>query len=263
MSRRFNPGAAIGSPAVARTLIAAAVPRLVARRDRGSLALARALRTTALGRVPNEERDWARRIEERRRELLSSGRSSEVSNLEFEGSMEISAATHWVSLPPPWCLFLMRLVRELGPRSSLELGSGLGISGAYQAAALKLHGAGRLVTMDAAAPWAEAAEEGFAELGIDDTVELRLGDIEDTLSAVLDDVAPLDYAFIDAEHTEDATIAYFEALTPRLAAGAVVVVDDVTWPESGRLAWRAIRHRPRVAKAVGLGRVGVVVIAEG
>jgi len=242
--------------------MAAALPRLVTRRDRSSRALARALRTAALGRVPAEERAWAQRIEARRRELLSRQATTDVSNVEFEGPMEVSAAAWWLSLPPVWCAFLMRLVRELGPRSAVELGSGLGISGAYQGAALREEGTAGLVTLDASEAWAELAREGFAELGLADTVVLRLGDIAQTLPGVLVEIAPLDYAFVDAEHTEEGTIAYFDAIAPHLAPGAVVVIDDVTYPEQSRRAWRAIRRRPAVARALWLGRVGVVLASD-
>lgn len=108
----------------------------------------------------------------------------------------------------------------------------------------------------------EAAERGFAQLGLAERVELRRGDIEATLPGVLAEVPELGYAFVDAEHTEEATIAYFDALCPRLRPNAVVVIDDVTWPDSGRRAWRTIRRRPRVARAIGLGRVGVVVMSD-
>jgi predicted O-methyltransferase YrrM len=173
--------------------------------------------------------------------------------------MEVSEVAWWLSLPPVWCRFLMRLVGEVGPRSALELGSGVGISGAYQAAALRDDEERRLVTLDASEDWARLAREGFERLNLAETVELRLGDIAETLPGVLDEVAPLDYAFVDAEHTEEATVSYFDAIAPHLAPGAVVVVDDVTYPEQSRRAWRVIRARPRASRAVGLGRVGVVI----
>jgi predicted O-methyltransferase YrrM len=239
--------------------MAAALPRLVMRRDRPSAALARSLRSAASGRIPSEEREWARRIEAHRASLLADERVTHVSNLEFEQLMEIREAAWWLSLPPVWCRFLMRLVSELRPRTGLELGSGVGISGAYQAAGLRGTGDGRLVTLEASEDWAEVAREGFARLGLADTIQVRLGDIADTLPAVLEETGPLDYAFIDAEHTEKGTIMYFDALAPHLVPGAVVVVDDVTHPEPSRRAWRAIRARPAVARAVGLGRVGVVI----
>jgi len=54
-----------------RVLMAASLPRLAARPDAASRALRRALWTTALGRVPREERAWIARIEARRAEMAS------------------------------------------------------------------------------------------------------------------------------------------------------------------------------------------------
>lgn len=256
---RIDPGAVLASSVGARTLMASAVPRLATRRDRSARAVARALRDVASGRVPPDEGEWSRRIEARRAALLADQRATRVSNTEFEGAMEVSEVAWWLSLPPVWCRFLMRLVSEVAPRSALELGSGVGISGAYQAAALRDDEERRLVTLDASEDWARLAREGFERLGLAEKVALRLGDIAETLPGVLDEVAPLDYAFVDAEHTEEATVAYFDAIAPHLAPGAVVVVDDVTYPEQSRRAWRVIRARPRASRAVGLGRVGVVI----
>lgn len=128
----------------------------------------------------------------------------------------------------------MRLVRELHPRSCLELGTGF----AYQAAALELNGAGRLTTLDVAAPWATIAERRFAELGLDEKVELRRGTIDETLDGVLQDASPVDYAFLDAEHTEVATIKHFDGVLPVLASGAVV------------------------SRGLAMGRMGIAVISD-
>src|SRR5262245_28387124 len=52
------------------------------------------------------------------------------------------------STSPFWCLFLFKLIRATHPSVCLELGTGVGISGAYQAAALKVNGQGKLTTME-------------------------------------------------------------------------------------------------------------------
>ena len=44
--------------------------------------------------------------------------------------------------------FLYLLAREFKPQLALELGTNVGISSAYQAAALKLNGRGKLVTLE-------------------------------------------------------------------------------------------------------------------
>jgi predicted O-methyltransferase YrrM len=230
--------------------MAAALPRLAGRRDRASRSLATALRTTALGRVPPQERAWIERIEARRRELASVGRAPSY----------LPVASRWMSVPPAWGVFLMRLLRELCPRSCLELGTGFGISAAYQAAALELNGAGTLTTLEAADQWAGIAQQGLSTMELDARVELELGPIADTLQGVLKRTAPVDYALLDAEHTERATVEQFDALVPHLSATAVVVVDDIAWSKEMRSAWRTISRRERISIPLGLRRVGIAVV---
>jgi predicted O-methyltransferase YrrM len=225
--------------------MAASAARLAARRDRACRALFRALWTTALGRIPHDEQEWIGRIEARRAELAS---------------REISPFARWASIAPVWGRFLMRTVRELSPRSCLELGTGFGISGAYQAAALELTGGGSLTTMERIEGLGAIAQEGFSRLGLDRRVDLRLGSIDDSLGGVLADAGQIDYALLDADHTENATVAQFATLLPHLSEGAIVIVDDINWTEEMRRAWKSIAGNEGVAAKLALRRVGIVVI---
>jgi predicted O-methyltransferase YrrM len=182
-----------------------------------------------------------------------------------DGATELAQAWHvarWASIPPVWGRLLTRLVRELAPRSLLELGTGLGLSGAYQGAALELNGDGRLVTLDVHEA-GRIAERGFGELGLAGRIEHVPGYIDETLPGVLDRHGPVDFAFLDAEHTEAATVRHFDLVLPHLTAGAVVVLDDTNQTEEMRRAWRTVIANPRVTLAVPLRRVGVVAVAGG
>jgi predicted O-methyltransferase YrrM len=254
-----------------RAVMAVSVPRLAARRDRPSQALMRALGAAAAGRSSAEESRWAARIEERRGQLVTSGAVVRTTIRDApepdgsppqEASMAVSQGSAWMSLPETWCMFLMRLIRELRPRSCVELGTGFGISGAYLAAALELNEAGHLTTFDRAGGVARIAEEGFSVLGLAQRVNLAMGPIDRTLEQALEGQATIDCALVDAEHTEEATMRHFEALLPFLSAGAVVVFDDLNWEAWGmRRAWRRIRNHRRVSVAIGLRRMGAVVVS--
>jgi predicted O-methyltransferase YrrM len=252
--------------------MAGSAPRMALGRGAPSRRLASALASTAFGRIPADEREWIGRIEERRRELFSrqtctdAGFALEPDGLPewarpFDQSIPVFATTAFLSIPAIWGRFLMRVVRELQPRSCLELGTGVGISTAYQAAALELNGAGRLVTLDAAESWATVAREGFHHLGLEARIELRLGWIQSSVTEVLERRAPIDYAFVDAEHQEDPTRGYFETLLPYLSERAVVVFDDIGLSRLMRRGWRGIRRHDRVGTAVGLGRMGAAVVS--
>jgi len=261
-----------GSPAVIRGRMASALPLLATRRDATSRAIARALASTALGRLPAEEREWVARIEDRRR-LLAARQGDTRADfgpqpdglpewaVPFERPIPTWGATALLSIPPDWGLLLMRLVRELRPRSCLELGTGFGMSTAYQAAALELNRAGSIVTLDAAREWSAIAQEQLAALGLGHRVEQRVGQIAETLDRALQDAAPVDYAFVDAEHVADPTREYFERLVGGLSRPIVIVFDDIGFPRQMRFAWKAIKEHDRTALAIGLTRLGIVVAA--
>jgi predicted O-methyltransferase YrrM len=223
-------------------------------------AIAAALRDTALGRMPAEERAWAARIEARRSELpMLIAEAGPPERDHAERLAEATEAARWMSVPPVWGRFLMRLVRELAPHSCLELGTAFGLSAAYQAAAIELNGEGRIVTLDQEA-LTEIAGPRLGSLGLGDRVELIGGLIENTLATALERAAPVDYALLDADHTEEGTLIAFDAIAPHLAGDAVIVLDDINWTDGMRRAWSAIERRSGVA-TVALRRVGIAVVA--
>jgi predicted O-methyltransferase YrrM len=237
-------------PSAAHRAVMLAASRRPGRGDASSSAIARALSTSALGRFDAGEREWVDRIEERRARIPASA----------SGPEDIRrACPHW-SIPRVWGRFLMRLVRELRPASCMELGVGFGMSGAYQAAALALNGEGTLACLDQEEDLAAIAREGFTELGLDSQVTMRMGPIGETLTGAAEEAAPIDYAYIDAEHTEDATYGNFEELLPHLSPGAVVAIDDIQVDAGMARAWARIAESRHVAFALGVRRIGLVVV---
>jgi predicted O-methyltransferase YrrM len=139
------------------------------------------------------------------------------------------------------------------------MGTSVGVSAAYQAAALRLNGYGSLVTLEGATSLADIAKNNFQQLGLD-TVEVVVGRFQDTLPDVLASRQPVDYVFVDGHHDEQATLAYFEQILKFLAETALIVFDDIAWSEGMKRAWNTIAHDRRVGVAVDLGEVGLSVI---
>jgi predicted O-methyltransferase YrrM len=164
-----------------------------------------------------------------------------------------------LSKPPSWCNFLFRLLRTTGSERCIEMGTAVGVSGAYQATALQLNGHGRLVTLEGAQAIAEIARSNFQRLGLD-SVEIVVGRFDETLPKVLTETQPVDYVFIDGHHDERATVAYFEQILPFLADSALLVFDDITWSDGMARAWKTIAGDRRVGVAVDLGPVGLCVV---
>jgi predicted O-methyltransferase YrrM len=162
------------------------------------------------------------------------------------------------SKSPLGALLLFRLVRELRPAHALELGTNLGISAAYQAAALALNGGGELHTIEGAPRLAALARAHLASLGL--AAEVHEGRFSDVLPGLLARTAPLDYVFIDGHHDGPATVGYFAQIHPALGPGALVVFDDIAWSAGMAEAWRTVRADPRVRVAIGLGTMGACLV---
>ena len=266
-------GRARQSPVGARARMAAAAPRLALSGDRTGRAIARAVRDASLGRVDEGDRSWVERIEARRERLLAergaTGPAFDPGGSGPDGAFSmgqqqttVGVASAFMSLQRAWCLLLFRLVRELRPRSCLELGTGFGISGSYLAAALERNGEGRLTTLEGSEDWARHALEGFRELRLAELVDLRVGPIAESLLDLPDAAGSFDLAFIDAEHQAEATLEEFDAVARLLTPGAVVVIDDVNW-EPVRRAFDRLGGDERVSLAVAVGRLGLIVTTSG
>lgn len=163
-------------------------------------------------------------------------------------------------MPRIWGRLLLRLMVELRPSTCLELGAGFGVSGLYQAAGLALNGHGRLHTLDREPTLIPIAREGFTELGLEHWIEFTVGPIGETLPRVAAAAAPIDYALIDAEHSEEATVFNFDTLRPHLAPGAIVAIDDILSTGEMQRAWETIRARPGNALTMNLRRLGIVCV---
>ena len=249
--------------------MAAALVRLLPDRDPGTRPIRAALRSAVAGRANEGEAAWIERIEARRLELRAAEQRTRTPDYGAPsangGGFELSGpettmgiASVMMSLAPPWCPLLMHLVRERDPRSCLELGTGFGISAAYQAAALALNGHGELTTLEGSPEWAESAAATFAALGLD-RIEQRVGPIAETLEDAAARRSPVDLVFVDAEHDGDATVAYFHTLLPHLADAALLIFDDADWSGVRRAVNEVARH-PRVTTTTRIGRLAALAV---
>jgi predicted O-methyltransferase YrrM len=251
-------------------IFAKALPRVAARRVRrsshpGAHALAQAIDAVrGRGIAPNEAA-WIERIERRRAQFGAESDRIELGERPVPGYPREVSPFHLArvaSIHRPWGAFLLRLVRELRPRSSLELGTAIGISAAYQGSALELNEEGSLRTIEGTARLAEFARETLDQLQISRVAVIE-GRFDEVLEEVLVEAAPIDFAFLDAGKTREQVLPLFERLLPRLAPGAAVVFDDIHWSREAKRAWDEVRSHPQVDLSVDLRRLGACLMGAG
>jgi caffeoyl-CoA O-methyltransferase len=126
---------------------------------------------------------------------------------------------------------LAMLVKLLGARRLLEIGTFTGYSST--AMALALPPDGRIVCCDISKEFTDVARRAWAAAGIEDRIDLHLAPALETLDALLAEgkAGTFDLAFIDADKTTYR--GYVEASLLLVRAGGLIAIDNVLW--SGRV----------------------------
>jgi caffeoyl-CoA O-methyltransferase len=127
-----------------------------------------------------------------------------------------------MQIAPEQGAFMTWLARLMGARHALEIGTFTGYSAICIARGLPEDG--KLLCLDFSEEWTAIAQEAWAETGLDDRIELRLGPAEETLSTIAPE-GQFDLAFIDADKASYET--YVNLVHARLRQGGVVLVDNV------------------------------------
>lgn len=197
------------------------------------------------------------RVEALRGELLASDEVLAVAGSSRTETVRDVARVS--SVPHRKAMLLFHLIRRWRPQSCLELGACLGISGAYQGAALALNGTGTLVTIEGSPARADRAARNLARLGLDNA-QVVSGLFHEVLPPVLPEVAPIDFTFIDGHHDEQATIDYYDRIRPFLSPRSIVVFDDIRWSDGMKRAWSTLRSRPGACATVNRRQVGVLLL---
>jgi len=127
-----------------------------------------------------------------------------------------------MQIAPDQGAFMSVIARAIGARRAIELGTFTGYSAICIARGL-VEG-GTLVACELSEDYAQTAQRWFAEAGVQERIELRLGPALETLRALPADES-FDLAFIDAD--KENYPDYYEECLSRLRPGGMVLVDNV------------------------------------
>jgi predicted O-methyltransferase YrrM len=130
---------------------------------------------------------------------------------------------HNMQIGPDQGAFMALLVRLIGARRILEIGTFTGYSST--AMALALPPDGLITCCDVSRAWTDIARQAWADAGVAHKVELRLAPATETLATLKDD--SVDLAFIDAD--KPSYDAYYEGCLRVVRAGGVILIDNVLW----------------------------------
>lgn len=145
-----------------------------------------------------------------------------------------------MQIGPDQGALLQVLVRLLGARRCIEVGTFTGYSSL--AVALALPPNGRIVCCDVSEEWTAIARRYWKKAGVDKKIDLRIAPALQTLNGLK---GSFDFAFIDADKPN--YWKYYERCLKLLRKGGLIAVDNTLWggsvinPEKQSESTRALR----------------------
>lgn len=132
-----------------------------------------------------------------------------------------------MQIAPDQAQFMTLLVRMIGARRAIEIGTFTGYSAL--AIARGLPSDGSLIACDISHEWTRIAQRYWEQAGLAHKIDLRLGPALDTLNALIaaGEAGRFDFAFIDAD--KPALPEYYEACLTLIRRGGLIAVDNVLW----------------------------------
>jgi len=134
------------------------------------------------------------------------------------------------------------LIQESRAKSILEVGTSYGYSTLWLAEAARATG-GSVTTLELQQNKIDYARTQLGKARLAQFVDFRVGDALATLN---DLPGPFDFVLLDL--WKDAYVASFRLIYPKLADGALIVADNMLYPERARADANAYRETVRAAK---------------
>jgi caffeoyl-CoA O-methyltransferase len=127
-----------------------------------------------------------------------------------------------MQIGPEQAALMQLLVRAIGARRCIEIGTFTGYSAL--AVALALPPGGRIVCCDVSEEWTAIARRHWKMAGVAGKISLRLAPALETLKTLR---GKFDFAFIDADKTNYAN--YYERCLKLVRRGGLIAIDNTLW----------------------------------
>ena len=200
------------------------------------------------------------RIEHLRHELLRKNEKLDIVDLGAgsgtgaTNQRSIQSIARYAAKPKKWGQLLFRLVQHYQPQNIIELGTSLGLTTAYMAAAKS---SATVITIEGSPAIAKEADYHFHSLKLKNIRQLT-GNFDEQLAPALMQMQQIDFAFIDGNHRLHPTLWYFEQLLPYTNEYSILVFDDIHWSTEMEEAWEAIKANLKVRLTIDLFFIGLV-----
>ena len=198
-------------------------------------------------------------IEDTRRKLLSNDSAYVVKDFGagskgLQTTRTYSRSVASSAMPKKKGEALHLLVEHIQPSGLLEIGTHFGIGTLYLSE--PLHSTKKIITLEGDPTHAAEARTLFHSFQ-KENIEVVEGNFYDTLPTTLNAFPEMEFVYLDGNHTEEATLRYFEILLQHKNI-TCIVFDDIYWSKGMMSAWKKICADARIELSLDFYWFGVI-----
>lgn len=154
---------------------------------------------------------------------------------------------------------LSNMASEFGDKLIVEMGTSLGISTAYMAAAARQS---KVITMEGCSETAAIARQNFAHMKLDNIMPL-VGPFDELLPGLKQGRMKPGLVFIDGNHRKDPVMKYFKYISEISDSNTVVIIDDINYSAEMNEAWNELKEHSKVSVSIDIFQMGMLFFREG
>ncbi|MCU0361683.1 MAG: class I SAM-dependent methyltransferase [Bacteroidia bacterium] len=149
---------------------------------------------------------------------------------------------------------LFRLINYFDYKTTIELGTSLGLNTLYLARANKN---GKVFSLEGSKNLIAFASEQARKINTHN-IEFIAGNFDQRLPELLNTIQTFDLAYVDGNHHREATLRYFHYLLEKVNEQSCIVFDDIHWSHEMSIAWEEIKQHPSVRLSIDTYSSGYV-----
>ncbi|SEP83718.1 O-methyltransferase [Flavobacterium urocaniciphilum] len=195
-----------------------------------------------------------------RKSLLANKNTIEVtdfgagSRVFKSNTREISAIANNAGISTKNAKLLFRIVKYFQPKEILEIGTSLGLA----TSALSLgHKNSKIITLEGCPNTMQVAKFECSNSKFQN-IEFINTEFTSYLQTKNNKPKTINLIYFDGNHSQKATLEYFESLLPTISNESVWIFDDIHWSADMEEAWEIIKNHPKVKVTIDTFQWGIV-----
>jgi caffeoyl-CoA O-methyltransferase len=172
--------------------------------------------------------------------------------LEKARKVDVAPERRMLAITPETARFYHKLLRGIGAKKILELGTSSGYSTLWFADAIMQNANPKITTIEGNPAKIEMARANFEAAGVSHIIQIRQGQILDILQK-MPKMTTFDFVLIDAD--KENVTKYFDLVLPMTRIGGIIATDNVLLPRKYQKFMRKHTNHIRQNRRVVTGTI--------